>query len=622
MRQLFGLLFAAVLVAAPAAGLHAQQKIQTGGPISPDGSATVACDLAVSQRTKNVGGSDGAGLCVFSSIGHAARWQNERRLIDFQKAMRAERGGGWPQKVDQMIKKYGAGTKYYQYEGTDMSLLKLALACGRMPSVTYNGRDGVHYNSTIAHMVNLVYLDDALACVLDNNFVGDNELVWLTADQFKARWTGGQQGWAVFLWAAPPPPLPTLTSEPVKEEAKLGCPCGSGCPGGCGCGCGDPSNRPIAKLGCSCGPGCPGGCGCGCICPCGPGCPGGCGCGCGDQPARPAEAIPHAPLQLEIQLLEVSLQPQFAWKQLDGVEAGLHYLYQDGVLVGVYNGRTGLYRPWDTQRNFWAMPGPLPTEAPRELAQRPKAKEQPPKKADVEPKQDPKLPVPGGMDLVVPVPVPPELKEEPKLEKLVGDLLPTGVFWKPNSDGKERFAKGSLEISRKELVAGLIGDGGKIPEDQKSLRVTFILPTEADVTRARNDWDSSPKLAEFHGKIVEQYYTLGHWHVDPKLGFPKEGGVLVQRPPRAKDGWGQVLHYQKDYTGPDDLAQALRRAADPNFDPNKSPDLRKPQPLKPGPGPAGPDEPLFTEKNLPWLLAGGLAFFLALTMLRNRKEGS
>jgi hypothetical protein len=184
------------------------EKLSVGGPVSPDGKTEVQCDLPVSQRTKNVGGTDGAGLCVFSSIGHAARWQNEKRLVDFQQKMKKEPGGGYPEKVDRMIAKYGKGTQYIQYEGKDPTLLKLALKTGRMPSVTYDGHDP-HYGTRtyIAHMVNLVYLDDVQACILDNNFIGENDLVWMSAKEFYDRWTG-DGGWAVVLLAPSPPPVP------------------------------------------------------------------------------------------------------------------------------------------------------------------------------------------------------------------------------------------------------------------------------------------------------------------------------------------------------------------------------------------------------------------------------
>jgi hypothetical protein len=183
--------------------------ISTGGPLAADGKTQVTCDLPVSERQKNVGGRNGAGLCVFTSIMHSARWQNEHRLENFQEQMRKEPGGGYPEKVDKMISKYGAGTPYVQYEGADPSILKAALAGGRMPGVTYNGHDP-HYRGTIAHMVNLVCFDEAanLAAILDNNFIGENELVWLSIPEFMQRWKGGRSGWAVVLLNPPPPPVP------------------------------------------------------------------------------------------------------------------------------------------------------------------------------------------------------------------------------------------------------------------------------------------------------------------------------------------------------------------------------------------------------------------------------
>lgn len=202
MRRLLCLLLVLVLPLGLAAA------ITEGGPVGPGGTEVI-CDLPASSglRAKNVGGRDGAGLCVFTSIMHAARYQGEPRLWNFQQQMRQEPGGGWPEKVDQMIAKYGPGTMYLQYEGRDPSLLEAALRTGRMPSVTYDGRD-VHYRGRIAHMVNLVYLDSEKACILDNNFVGDNELVWLSREEFLSRWHSGSNGWAVVLLARAPAPVP------------------------------------------------------------------------------------------------------------------------------------------------------------------------------------------------------------------------------------------------------------------------------------------------------------------------------------------------------------------------------------------------------------------------------
>jgi hypothetical protein len=51
-------------------------------PVSQDGRAEVVCDLPGELQKRNVGGRDGAVLCVFTSVMHSARYQNEPRLWD------------------------------------------------------------------------------------------------------------------------------------------------------------------------------------------------------------------------------------------------------------------------------------------------------------------------------------------------------------------------------------------------------------------------------------------------------------------------------------------------------------------------------------------------------------
>lgn len=169
----------------------------------------VECDLPVVLRKRNIGGTDGAGLCVFTSIMQAARFQNERRLWDFQEQMSHERGGGWPGKVDAMVEKYGPGTHYLQYEGNDLSILDKAMRAGRMPSVTYFGHDPHYGNMSIAHMVNLVHLDQNYACIEDNNFPKEDDLCWMTRSEFLERWKGNdREAWCVILLAPAPAPIP------------------------------------------------------------------------------------------------------------------------------------------------------------------------------------------------------------------------------------------------------------------------------------------------------------------------------------------------------------------------------------------------------------------------------
>ncbi len=181
-----------------------------GGPTGAGG-VEVVCDLPVALRKHNTAGRGGrGGLWVFTSIMHAARSQNARALWNFQDQVRNDVTGGHPGNVDEEIKKYGPLVRYLQYEGRDPAILEAALKAGRMPGVTYNGHDGVHYRGTIAHMVNLVYLDSQYAAILDNNYIQDHELVWMTRQEFLERWTGGGSGWAVVLLNPAPAPVPRL----------------------------------------------------------------------------------------------------------------------------------------------------------------------------------------------------------------------------------------------------------------------------------------------------------------------------------------------------------------------------------------------------------------------------
>lgn len=201
MKKIAGLvllLLASTLWAAP----------QVLGPIGPDGKTEVGTPLPQEWKPKNVGGSDGSGLCVFDSISYCAKYQNERLLIDLFDHMKKEPGGGYPQKVDAMIKKYGPGTQYIQDTSGNLELLKLAIRTGRPCGVTYNGHDP-HYGmgTSIAHMVQLVYIDDKLACISDNNFPADKEYVWMTTQEFMQRF-GTKDGWCVILLHPGPPPVP------------------------------------------------------------------------------------------------------------------------------------------------------------------------------------------------------------------------------------------------------------------------------------------------------------------------------------------------------------------------------------------------------------------------------
>jgi len=214
-------LLISVFVSASVFGQQGLTDSVIGGRKSPDGLEELTCDLPGEQHLINVGGKDGAGLCVFTSIENAGHWQNVDSVRGFQKKMTLEAGGGYPSKTEKMMSKYCADAQYIQYSGNDMSLIYMALNTGRMPSVTY-GYSPRYGKSRIQHMVNIVHLSERWACVLDNNFPGQENYEWMKPEEFKKRWVMGGGGWAVFLLAPPPPPVPlNLVSYEARPPKNL-----------------------------------------------------------------------------------------------------------------------------------------------------------------------------------------------------------------------------------------------------------------------------------------------------------------------------------------------------------------------------------------------------------------
>jgi hypothetical protein len=117
-----------------------------------------------------------------------------------------------------MMGKYAAGVKYVQYEGNDPAILDLAIKTGRIVSVTYGYSE--RYGGRVAHMTNLVHIDDKNACVLDNNFIGENQLEWMSRAEFLRRWKLGGNGWAVIILNPPPPPIPINNREVMIKTYK------------------------------------------------------------------------------------------------------------------------------------------------------------------------------------------------------------------------------------------------------------------------------------------------------------------------------------------------------------------------------------------------------------------
>jgi hypothetical protein len=216
MRTVTLSLLAIALLAACVLAVDEPQaaEAKVGGPVSPDGEP-IQCLLPTEQHMRNTGGigprgpGSGAGLCVFTSLEMAARYQNEPRLEGLQKYMTTRQGGGWPEKVVQVLREFARSRgqdvpRYLQVEGRDLEILRLALRTGRPASVTTGYLPG--YAGRIAHMTNLMHASGKWFAILDNNYPG--RWAWLTEAEFSRSYNSHGQGWAVILLHPAPPPSP------------------------------------------------------------------------------------------------------------------------------------------------------------------------------------------------------------------------------------------------------------------------------------------------------------------------------------------------------------------------------------------------------------------------------
>ncbi len=182
------------------------------GPTSPQGKAP-QLNFPSELQIKNTS-SKGLGLCVFTSIHHASVYQDVGATQGMPKWMIEKNiaGGGYPGKVDELIKKIAADRKvpvpdYIQVEGKDLAILRLACQTGRMPCVTYSvSCTGRYGGQKIAHMVNLVNADQDWFTVLDNNYPGQDKYEWDNQSEFSRAYA---EGWTVIFLDEPPPPIPT-----------------------------------------------------------------------------------------------------------------------------------------------------------------------------------------------------------------------------------------------------------------------------------------------------------------------------------------------------------------------------------------------------------------------------
>lgn len=163
---------------------------------------------------KNEGGSDGKGLCVYTSMLINGRYQQVPDLTsgkgsDYWKWIKSRPGGSYPEKwakdMAEYERRFGRKLPYSSYVGTDPAVLERVSKAGVPMGATMN--TGLQYNwQKIAHMISLIsFKVGGFACVVDNNFPGAYS--WMSDKEFMRRQDGGKV-WAMWWLRPAPPPAP------------------------------------------------------------------------------------------------------------------------------------------------------------------------------------------------------------------------------------------------------------------------------------------------------------------------------------------------------------------------------------------------------------------------------
>lgn len=182
-----------------------------------------------SMHVRNEGGSDGAGLCVISSILANGMYQGVPGLnvrgpkgrpteehpegtpgqpgkgSALWRAAKSAPGGYSPDKLDRLLRRVMPDEKYAQLVGSgsaeDRDQLERISRAGYPVGVTMNTANLYGYQP-IHHMVSLAhYRKDGYACVIDNNRPGFYS--WMPAREFDRRWPDMGVAWAWFWTRLP-----------------------------------------------------------------------------------------------------------------------------------------------------------------------------------------------------------------------------------------------------------------------------------------------------------------------------------------------------------------------------------------------------------------------------------
>lgn len=552
-------------------GIYAQKGIDsTKEPTSPNGTPSIV-DIPANRHIRNVGGSDGLGLCVFTSIQLSADWQNVRAIDGFRKWMESQPGGGYPEKLDKMLEQYATMRNvklpdYVQHTGGDADFLDMAMKTGRCVCVTYAGVDGF-YNEPVAHMVNLAHLDKDFAAIIDNNRPG--YWVWMTRNQFLARWKGKYDngsammqgrfaiggGWAVVFLSPPPPPRIDKLNALVEADMFIQCPDGS---------CQrrfqlfTPSIMPFWKE------------------------------------YQPTEFFQAVPVNGSPAVVEGWYEVEFAdkskvWKR-----------YDKGRMMGVVDEKGDWHKAvgngsWEA--NVSEIPEKYAVKRQPESLAKPK---------EVKPKEEPKPIVGKPLEIL---PTPKELKNEVETVK-EPDGFPTGVI--PSKVEQQlSFSCNGENCSKDNAYKALFGSS-LFNDDSKLYHLT-IVGTVDFAYQVKADLGKLDK--SIVSKMLIQVYSPTDW---PVGYFRVPVGVTLRKPTGNRQSVQLATVSDSDYKGLESLDKILR--TDGEIMP-KLPDAPK-EPVKPAPSPVVP-EPTPTPvplPTLPWAIPSWITpLLLLLIYLRTRK---
>lgn len=196
------------------------------------------------------------------------------------------------------------------------------------------------------------------------------------------------------------------------------------------------------------------------------------------------------------------------------------------------------------------------------------------------------LRAPGVWGEPCPPPYPPPLSASASAKVEADGTLNFGLDLQRLPASGKHLLNGQ-EVGKAELLQAL----GKpaLPDDGKWLCLTVI---GSDATRKKvlSDLQNVPCLAPWKERFKVRDYPPEHWAVRD-AGFVTNGQPTIYC--QAADG--TVLHRQDEYRGPEALAEVLR-STDPNYRPERDPDLNHPLSNVP-----------------PWMwLIGGVILFLLL----------